>query len=563
MDADGPTCEPSLEVCNDIDDDCDGVADEGVRSPCDDCRAGCHVIVVPGDEGWDTTSDASGVEVDERGRLVLNRTREAHASAWIANMAFGTITRLDTRDGAQVGEFDALLDGTNHAEPVGVLCDRFTRSGNCPSRTAVDRDGSVYVANRAFGGQGTVTKIAGDEELCVDRNGNGRIDSSRDVDGDGLIERDVPGEFLGQQDECLLWTVDIGGLGAVPRALAVAADGRVWVGLHDERRVLELEARDGAILRSIDTPRLMPYGAAIARDGTLWLADTFTSLTTAGYIMAIDTETGVAGPRLRAGGASPCSGAYGIAVDGQDRVWMAGFTCNRTWRYDPADEAWQTFRIPIAETTRGIAVDDRGYVYVAASHRTISYEPGDVARLVRFNGEDGSEMQVFDLPGVGSIGVGLDHERRPWVINEASATATRLDPESGETREFPVGERPYTYSDFTGFALRTFTDPRGFEREVRFGCAVGPTEWEALRWRGETPPSTALEVRLRTASTRAELADTEWLGSFPPDADLRAAPGPLGSGPVVEIEVQLASDDPRASPALAEVVLQYFCPAEE
>lgn len=558
----GPICVPSPEVCNDIDDDCDGLSDEGVRSQCDDCRPGCHLLVVPGDETWDTSGDASGVEVDDEGRLVLNRNREAHASAWIANMAFGTITRLDTRDGAQVGEFDsALLDGTNHAEPVGVLCDRFTRSGNCPSRTAVDRDGSVYIANRAFGGQGTVTKIAGDEELCVDRNGNGRVDSSRDVDGDGVIERDVAGEFLGQEDECIVWTADVGGVDGVPRALAIAADGRVWVGVHNERRVVELDPNDGSELRSIDTPRLMPYGAAISRDGTLWLADTFTSLLEAGYIMAVDTETGVAGPRMRAGGGSSCSGAYGIAVDGQNRVWMAGFTCNRTWRYDPTEDEWRGFPLPVSETTRGIAVDDRGFVYVAASHSAISYEPGDVARLVRFNGDDGSEMEVFELPGVGSIGVGLDHERRPWVVNEASATATRLDPESGEMREFPVGERPYTYSDFTGFALRTFTDPRGFEREVREGCAVGPTEWERLRWTGATPPSTALEIRLRTAATEAELEIAEWRGPFAADVDLRDAPGPLGPGPVLQIEAQLASDDPRASPALTEVVVQYHCPA--
>jgi hypothetical protein len=89
-------------------------------------------------------------------------------------MDTGTLVKLDTRDGAQSAEYDSvILDGSNHPEPPGAPCDRFARRGNCPSRTAVALDGSVSVANRAFEGQGTVTKIAGVEEDCVDRNGDG------------------------------------------------------------------------------------------------------------------------------------------------------------------------------------------------------------------------------------------------------------------------------------------------------------------------------------------------------------------------------------------------------
>ena len=82
---------------------------------------------------------------------------------------------------------------------------------------------TMYVANRAFGGQGTITKIAGFREDCVDRNGDGVIQTSEDVNLNGLIDRHIPGEYWGQEDECLLWTVDVGqASGGIPRAIAVA-----------------------------------------------------------------------------------------------------------------------------------------------------------------------------------------------------------------------------------------------------------------------------------------------------------------------------------------------------
>src|SRR5204862_1233934 len=59
-----------------------------------------------------------------------------------------------------------------------------------PSRTAVDWNGDVWVANRAFGGQSSVTKIANDMSECSDRNGAPGIQTSSDVNGDGIIDTD-------------------------------------------------------------------------------------------------------------------------------------------------------------------------------------------------------------------------------------------------------------------------------------------------------------------------------------------------------------------------------------
>lgn len=554
------------EVCDGLDQNCDGRVDEGVMSECRDCRPGCHVTEMPREVHWEVTEDnASGVELRDDGSLVLSTERTEFSYAWIANHLFGTITKLDTRTGMQVAEYDSVLSGPdNGAAPPGERCLTVSEGGNCPSRTAVDLRGSVYVANRAFFGQGTVTKIAGLEEDCIDRNGNGRIDTSRDMDADGIIERSVAGEWLGQDDECILWTVDVGPRGGVPRAIAIAADGTVWVGLYNAMRVYQLDPDDGSVLRSVSTGtrHFTPYGAAIASDGTLWMTEAGT-----GRILSVDTTTGRVGTPRTAVARDGCSGSYGIAVDSRDRVWIAGFQCDSAFRYDPVRGSWLEVELPDSGATRGIAADDRGFIYVSASHEWISIGVGgisagdEISRLTRFRADDGSGIRIWDLPGLAAIGVGLGPDRHVWVINQTSSTAVRLDPTTGATRQYATGVSPYTYSDFTGYALRTFTAPNGYLRTVIEGCAVGPTEWEQVRWDASTPMPTSVEVRVRAAPTVADLASTPWLGPFrTTPAELTMPPGPVPPDRFLEVEVTLISGDERATPVVRSVAVQFNCP---
>ncbi len=571
-DSDAFTFPGATERCDGVDRDCDGRVDEGTRSECGDCRPGCSIVELPREVGadWDAVAtESEGVVTGPDGSLRLGSTRTESDFAWIANTRYGTLTKLDLSTGAQLAEYDSVLvDGTNGAQPPGTECDDES-TGNCPSRTAVDLRGNVYVANRAFGNQGTVTKIAGREEDCLDRDGNGRIDTSRDMDADGIIERSVPGEFLGQDDECLLWTVDVGRRNGVPRALAIDAEGFVWVGLNQEQRVMRLDPSDGRVLESIFVSRrnFSPYGAAVASDGTVWFVEGLT-----GRILSIvDGAIGVV--RTAESRIAGCRGSYGIAIDQEDRVWLAGITCPVAFRYDPVGNTWFEVSLPDSGATRGIAADDRGYIYLGASHEYIRVSPlgvdvgPAVARLTRFRADDGSELEVFGtaarpLPGAGTVGVGLDRDRNVWMINQSSGTATRVDPETGAAREFPVGDTPYTYSDFTGFALRTFTVPNGFLRTVVEGCPRGPTEWERLRWDATTPPGTRIEVRVRTAGTTDALRSATWIGPFTTTpVELSAPPGPVGTGRWMEIELTLISEDEESTPRLDTVDVQLNCPA--
>jgi hypothetical protein len=155
-----------------------------------------------------------------------------------------------------------------------------------------------------------------------------------------------------------------------------------------------------------------------------------------------------------------------------------------------------------------------------------------ISRLTIFNGDDGrgSASSTRPLPGLATTGVGLDSNGMVWLVNQESSTATRVDPSTGTAREFPTGESPYTYSDFTGFALRTFTAPNGYLRTVVEGCAIGPTEWERLDWSTNVPAGTRLEVRARTADRVTDLATATWVGPTRARRSSRCRPARSGHG---------------------------------
>ena len=103
---------------------------------------------------------------DPSDQLQLDDTIEAFNFIWIAVSSNGTVVKINTQTGAVLGEYRTTPE--------------IQGNGN-PSRTTVDKDGSVWVANRnnVYDGFGSVVHIGLEENgQCEDRNGNGSIDTS-------------------------------------------------------------------------------------------------------------------------------------------------------------------------------------------------------------------------------------------------------------------------------------------------------------------------------------------------------------------------------------------------
>lgn len=530
-----------------------------------------------------------GVSLDPNGFVVLNTGSAEFYFMWIANDSQGWVSKYDTRTGREVGRYFSVIpkDCSNSAGPPcagGQVHAIQANQSWHPSRTAIDLYGDMFVANRGIGKQGSVTKIANDPSSCIDRNGNGTIETSRDINGDGQIstsaadgEMIIPSDFANPNtyDECVLFTKPVGGpTGDVAgRALAVAAGGEatagdVWVGIYFEQRMYKLSSANGELQPvapggpSYIQLSFGPYGAIVDRLQRLWVVQPG-----AARFALINTVTGTL--VTEAINNTPECQSYGIGIDGRNRVWVPGWTLGAyACRYDHSTGTWTKFDFTAArsqtgsafEWGRGIAVDAMGRVYMSGYG-------ANVAQLIRFDAETGAIIpfgaaQFIDMSDANtsqSIGVGLDQDGNPWV-NNGSGNASKVDNATGaitRTPQQPAGL--YTYSDFTGYQLRNFTAPRGTYRKDFEACDAD-NQWRNLTFDVLTPPNTSVQVFVKAANTLAELNSTSLVryGPFTTSpTDLIQAGVPRTK--YLRVEFVLRSVDGQSTPVLRAFNVSWLC----
>lgn len=535
------------EICgNGQDDNCNGIGDEEVFSPCGNCDHSCHtegqIEPSPSDPG------SEGVVENPDGPGIVLGTSEIDAGyAWIANADEGTVSKLRLSDGVEVARYRVGLWGSYDDQP---------------SRTAVDSLGNAYVANRAHhtsNNQPSVTKIAGDEKFCIDRNGNTIIDTSHD-------STPLP---LGA-DECVLWTVPVGNPGGCARAMAIDlgeiddpfSPGNPWVGLWSEMRFFKLSPDDGAVVEEVEVD-VNPYGAAIDHNGWIWISG---MRPRPGYIQRFHTVSLTVEPPISLEGTgcdSPTDrvySPYGIAVDMNDRVWVGSWSPN-VCRYDPADGSFFTVTL-YPDVARGVAVDRDGYIWAS------NYSAGGEGEnhLIGFNIETGEIVYDFLIAGHRPIGVGVDELNQIWTVNQLSATATRLQKSSGVLTETTVGDGPYTYSDFTGYQRSIMMD-EGRWYHIFERCDETPDdEWLVLIWDADTPLDSKITIYGYSAPDESRLWDGRGviLANLPPDVPPVDIKDKFESAGValyryLGILVVLEPSGDNRSPVFRSVEVQYRC----
>jgi len=540
---------PEVESCDQIDNDCNGKVDDSAA--CTSCGARCSQEVTGGNgtnsAGFRVDQDNSnGLTRTPEGFLILTEQAQSEGMKfmYVANADEGTVTKIEIRTGKEVGRYISALTKTDPRNRGTAQA-----SGNSPSRTAVDFNGDVWVANRAFNQQGSATKIA--HQGCPDVNGNGKIETSNDANGNGVIDLNDPKEYFGESDECILFTVNVGGINAIPRALALDGGGvdvrksNAWVGAWTEQKFYKLDGEDGHILATVDVG-LKPYGAAIDSSGMLWSTE-FNAST----IVSISTMTNTANPVISL--LPKCTGSYGIAIDQKNRVWVGGWDFKGACRYDPADGS--IFPVVIQGMqghSRGIAVDAEGYIWSA-----FDGSPGTVAR---FKADDGSALKTFTLPnGNGTIGVGIDFDGKAWAVNRESNNTCRIDGNTGVIGCYPTGKGPYTYSDFTGFALQHITAPMGMYRTIFKGCmSEQQTKWRQLSWDALVPANSGIEVYVKAGNTIDELQTARRQGPYT-NSPVDLSTNDKIVGEQLWVEVVLSSQKQGATPTLKSLSIQKIC----
>jgi streptogramin lyase len=470
---------------------------------------------------------------------------------WVANWVVGTVTKIDTRTGQQVAKYDSVLQRNWDGSIPDVRPPREEGSmgstapcGNTPSRTSVDAYGDAYIANRTFCGQPSATKYAGEPTRCVDRNGNGLIDTSRDANADGIINIKDPAEFKGQADECILWTKNYGASGSHGRSLAVDADQNVWVGTYMDSMLYKLDGETGAVLQTINpnaergtTGHL--YGIAIGPGGFIYTSNPGNNL-----LRKIDPNP-AARKHVVEEMPSPVP-TYGIAVDSNGVVWLGRWTSPAGGGVVRADFAAKTARVVGNITsacsqgnTRGVAVDAQNNIWAACWSEGL---------LLQFN-NNGTLIKSWPVDA-GPIGVAIDAAGKVWTVNQSGDSATRVDPETDATNTFHTSGEPYSYSDMTGFQQRHMGVRQGYWTAVH-DSVTSNTQWGTVTWnaeaQGSTPPGTAIIVEVRAANDPSQLAARPFVA---------VSNGVVFNGVVgryVEVRATLKSQDGETSPVLSDL----------
>ncbi len=439
-----------------------------------------------------------------------------------AQTSDGWLVKIDTETGKQTGRYETvrMVDCPT--------CD-VSRTTWAPSRVVVDLEGDVYVANRAFNFQGSLTKIAGNLSSCIDRNNNGVIDTANDANNDGIIDVNSAVEFKGQNDECVLYTIAIGAVNMLPRALTIDGKGNAYVGTYSDMKAYKLDVTQSPpkVTKVINLPST-PYGFVVRGD---YLYASALGQPVMRTDLLTDITTTMNAP-----------GNYGITVDQNGIAWFGG---SGLYRCD--FELGGNCVAKGGNGMNGVSVDADGQIWAASGNTVYKF--------------DNSGAQLGTLPIPGSYGVAIGHDGKPRVLTNSAAYviepgAVGAPPVSSKAYNTGVIGNPniynYTYTDFTGFGALNVTIKKGEWTVIHDGGDIN-TQWSQLVYNTEKeakiPAGTSITFQMRAADIQADLEATPWI------AVVDGVPEQFPSGRFVEIRARLliSQEDVEESPVLSDV----------
>jgi len=462
-------------------------------------------------------------------QLQLDDTTTPFRFIWVAVSTKGTIVKIDTDTGAILGEYRTAPEG----QPTD------------PSRTTVDLNGNVWNTNRA--GHSVVQVGLKENGQCVDRNGNGTIETSTGLDdirpwnNAGGVDSD--GGVETAQDECILKYVLVDSWGT--RHLAVTPENNVWVSGTGSRVFQLIDGATGEILRTEGPVGAGGYGGLIDANRVIWSTspssllrwDTALPLTSGNYTVSY-------------GGYN-----YGLCIDSQGNIWNTTYGNGTISKYSPSGVLLGIFSQGYMYA-QGCVVDGNDDVWVAHSLG------GSTVGHLKNDGTYVGTVQVEQGP----TGVAVDALGKIWATNYYSGTVSRIDPELGPTGGdgvTPVGQvdftsgylggYPYNYSDMTGSTLTA--PPNSGTWTVIYDSGEPGTEWGRISWNDLVPEGAALSVTV--ASSEDGLTFSNPPVSVTEDVDFDVPDGRyLKISVIFNRALGGTPENPGASPILYDITVR-------
>ena len=531
---------PGEELCNGLDDDCDGQVDEDVTNECGTCAEDCEALSLGrgGDAPWNLAEEGSpGLVEDPEGALTLRADTRLLPYIWIPNGGDGTVSKINTRTHEEEGRY-AL--GPSAQTALGGI--------------SVNLDVDVVVSASISGPR--VTRV--------------NLERCRDGDGDGRVETSASGEDLLDfgDDECVAWstpipTNEMGALTTVAWEQRGVFDGveyYVWVGDALGHRIFEL-TEDGELTgRAAAVAPVEVAGIAVDPNGDLWAG----SHGTQGHLARVNTDTLDVDTFVYPGQKYDC-----IAADAEGKIWITGLESTSAM-FDPESETFEDLAID----AWGISVDAEDYVWFGGLDGFVYRLDRVSFESERIDGGYGGAGGI--LGGFGFVYTAVDTDGIVWNMSTDGNTARAFAPDAVDRGQADAGlaldtlDMPGTCGDMTGTQLGYVTVPQGTYAHIFEGCAddAGGTHWRSLRYDASLPGGATMRLQARMADTIPGLLASDYLelGVAPTAAspvDLETVLGDAGLQPrrFLEIRVTLLPGTRDANPRLFSLDVLRACGA--
>ena len=460
---------------------------------------------------WTTTADFNGGVLNNvsdtkfADEVVLGPTPVSQTHlVWATNYLYGYVVRIDSLTGKQTGRFDSALVNINGtatgAQPAQTFCN-FSTTGNCPGRVAVDTNGDVWIVNRAFSQQGTLSKFSGNLAHCIDRNNNGVIDTSFDKNNDGAIDvTPAAGEYFGQNDECILTTIKIGGVNDLPRGVAVDKYGKIWVSTYNGHQLYRYNPNEPVALEAtVDLGAgVNPYSIASGNDYI------FVSNRGSGGIKRVQ----ITAPFTVSSATTGCPHTYGVVADpAGNGAWLGGWSGDGLYKADFTTGSCTKYATPGGGSTTAVTIDLTGNIWLA------NYAN---ATVHKFNNA-GTILGTYPAGGTSPHGLSVDFQGNIWTILHGPPSVSKINPNTGGILgTYTIGHSsipnadPYLYSDFTGVQIdrqAPYTYVGSWDGVFDGGVPLLP--WGQITWntepQGAVPALSSLVLSARASDSIAGL----------------------------------------------------------
>ncbi|HEX5887480.1 MAG TPA: hypothetical protein VFY61_02205, partial [Pyrinomonadaceae bacterium] len=389
-------------------------------------------------------------------QLQLDETSRSFKFIWVAVSTKGTVVKINTETGQIIGEY--------FTSPNGQPRD--------PSRTTVDQNGNVWATNRA--GNSVVHIGLVENGQCVDRNGNGVIDTSTGANNirpwTNTGGANTNGGVSTAQDECILHYTRVNSFGT--RHVSVNKDNDIWVSGTSGRRFDLLDGVTGQIKRQENSVGFGGYGGLIDKNNVIWSANPMLRWPTANPL------NGPNGVNWR-GFSHP---SYGLCIDSLGNVYNTSFGNGTIRKFAPNGTLLGSFSQG-SPWAQGCVVDRNDHVWIAHSLNT-----NTVGHML----PSGTYIGTITV-GSGPTGVAVDGDGKIWATNYHSRTVSRINPALGpiggdgvtrvgavEFTTVDLGGNPYNYSDMTGSTLTGAPDTGTWS--VVFDSQIAGAQWGRIGW---------------------------------------------------------------------------------